>query len=134
MLCKDLLKAIIEIFFLVCNRLVVIEGGSEPFGENSNLLFAMLQFISLTSGRPSDRPEIQTETMLVAVVGISKRCHEIANIRQDELQTRLQNDGSLPKKSDFIQILLSIWKDSIRILGRLFCSISCVIYIQRKRT
>ena len=55
--------------------------------------------------------------MVVAVVGIAKRCHEIANSRQDELQARLESDGSLPKKTDFIEIMLNIWKDSMRILG-----------------
>ena len=56
--------------------------------------------------------------MVVAVVGIAKRCHEIANSRQDELQARLESDGSLPKKSDFIEIMMNIWKDSMRILGK----------------
>ena len=58
--------------------------------------------------------------MVVAVVGIAKRCHEIANSRQDELQARLESDGSIPKKSDFIEIMMNIWKDSMRILGKNF--------------
>ena len=49
----------------------------------------------------------------------AKRCHEISQNRQDELQMRLENDGSIPKKSDFIEILLHIWKDSMRILGNI---------------
>ena len=98
---------------------MIVESGPVPFGESSNLLFILFQFISLISGRVADRPEVQTETMLVAVVGIAKRCLDIANSRQNEIQTRLLNDGSLPVKSDFIQILLEIWKDSMRILGKL---------------
>ena len=53
-------------------------------------------------------------------MGIAKRCHEIANSRQDELQARLESDGSIPKKSDFIEIMMNIWKDSMRILGKKF--------------
>jgi len=78
----------------------------------------VFELLASLSGR--DRTGIQTEPMVVAVVGIAKRCHEIANSRQDELQARLESDGSLPKKSDFIEIMMNIWKDSMRILGKKF--------------
>ena len=112
---KELLPHLRELFFTLCNQVLLVKGDSLPFGSGDSLL--LKQFFELfgsLSGR--SREGIQTEPMLVAVTGIAKRCHQMANERHDELAARL--DGAeLVKKSDFIEVLIDIWKDSIRIMG-----------------
>ena len=60
---------------------------------------------------------MSSEPFIVAICGILKRCWEISQDHQEELQPKLLDGGELPKKSEFIEIMFSIWKDAIRILG-----------------
>ena len=50
---------------------------------------------------------------------LAKRCHELANERQDELQARLDTNAEVEKKSDFVEILVDIWKDCVRIIANI---------------
>jgi len=103
-----------EIFFNLCNSLLIGRNDTElPFGQYSVLLFEILSFLSICSARVN----ISTEPMIVAICGILKRCFEISQQHQKELIPKLTDDGELPKKSQFIELMFSIWKDAVRILG-----------------
>ena len=98
--------------------MLIVKSDKLPFGvQNSILLKNFFELFGSLSGR--DRKGIRTEPMVVAVCGIAKRCHELANERHDELQARLSTNGEIEEKSDFINVMIDIWKDAIRILGNI---------------
>lgn len=116
----DIIHKLKELFFDLCNGLLLAGKNNElPFGARSELLFELLSFLSICSARM--KTVLSTEAMIVAICGILKRCWEISQERAKELQPKLTKDGNLPKKSEYIELMFSVWKDAVRILGTSQC-------------
>jgi len=104
-----------EFFFLHCNCL--LQGGTKAGDSSPVILFEVLKFMGPASSRHKEA--FATEPMLVSICGIMKRCWEISQDHKDELQPRLVDGGELPKKSEFLEIMFSVWKDAVRIFANI---------------
>ena len=68
---QDLLYQMKELFFTLCNHVLIVKSDSLPFGvENSILLKNFFELFGSLSGR--DRSGIRTEPMMVTVCGVAK--------------------------------------------------------------
>ena len=67
----DLLYRMKELFFTLCNHVLIVKSDGLPFGvENSILLKNFFELFGSLSGR--DRSGIRTEPMMVTVCGVAK--------------------------------------------------------------